>query len=101
MKGQFKKAFRRDTPKMVMSNVEGVEVPTWYYSPKELIQISKLHFNITNIKPVGICIPPSYLEPYFKNKKNLLNLFIRLERIFDQRIWSNYADHFIITLQKK
>ena len=101
VKGQFKKAFRRNTIKSIQSNVDGVKVPTWYYSPNELIRISRAHFNTIMIKPIGICIPPSYLEPYFRNKKILLKWFIGWESSFSQRIWSNYADHFIIILQKK
>jgi ubiquinone/menaquinone biosynthesis C-methylase UbiE len=101
LKGKFKTAFRRNTKDCVMSNVDGVKVPTWYFSPKDVINLSKDHFKITLLKPIGICIPPSYLEHYFRNKKILLKWFIGWERIFSHRFWSNYADHFIILLQKK
>jgi cyclopropane fatty-acyl-phospholipid synthase-like methyltransferase len=101
VKGDFKSAFRRNNKDFIMSNVDGVKVPTWYFSPKEIVQISRDFFKALAIKPVGICIPPSYLEHYFRNKKFLLNWFFGLERIFSQRFWSNYADHFIIILQRK
>ena len=100
-KGDFKSAFRRNTSKSIMSNVGGTKVPTWYYSPKEFVQLSRDHFKTTLLKPIGICIPPSYLDPYFRNKKGLLKWFIGWESFFGQRFWSNYADHFIISLQRK
>ncbi len=100
-KGRFKKAFRRNTSKSILSNVDGIKVPTWYYSPNEMDQISRAHYNTIKIKPIGFCIPPSYLEPNFRNKKSLLKWFVGFETVFNQRFWSNYADHFIITLQKK
>jgi ubiquinone/menaquinone biosynthesis C-methylase UbiE len=101
IKGKFKAAFRRNTNIRVMSNVEGIKVPTWYFSPKDVLNLSQEHFKSTLIKPIGICIPPSYLEHYFRNKKFLLKWFIKMERTFSHRFWSNYADHFIILLQKK
>lgn len=101
IKGKFKTAFRRNTTDCIMSNVDRVKVPTWYFSPKDVLNLSKDHFKTTLLKPIGICIPPSYLEHYFRNKKFLLKWFIGLERIFSHRFWSNYADHFIILLQKK
>jgi len=101
MKGNFKKAFRRNTTKVVMSHVDGVHIPTWYYQPGELIKLAKDHYRTLSVKPVGICIPPSYLESYFQNKKRFLKLFVRLERWFDHQFWSGYADHYLIAFQKK
>ena len=101
LKGQFKKAFRRNTNKKVLSNVDGVEVPTWYYQPKEMIDIAKKDHLLLTVRPIGIWIPPSYLESCFQNKKRLLKLFIHLERLFNHRFWSGYADHYLIAFQKK
>jgi len=36
LKFQFKNAFRRNTTKAIYANVEGVQVPTWYYNPKDV-----------------------------------------------------------------
>lgn len=101
VKGRFGSAFRRNTNESVMSHVDGTMVRTWYYSPKDVIKMSKPHFDPILIRPIGICIPPSYLEPFFRNRKRLLGWLIRLERIFSRRFYSDYADHFIIVLQKK
>jgi SAM-dependent methyltransferase len=101
LKGQFKNAFRRNTNDKVLSNVDGVNVSTWYYQPNEMVDIAKKHYHLLTVKPIGICIPPSYLEFYFQNKKRLLKLFIHLERLFNHRFWSGYADHYLIAFHKK
>ena len=41
LKFQYKNAFRRNTKKAVYANVEGIQVPTWYYNPKEVTAFAK------------------------------------------------------------
>ena len=101
LKGQFRKAFRRNTNEKVMSNVDGIKVSTWYYQPKKIIDLAKEKYHLLSVRPIGICIPPSYLESYFQNKKWLLKLFICSEKLFNHRFWSGYADHYLIAFQKK
>lgn len=101
IKGEFKKAKRRETNDFVVANVEGMQVPTWYYNPKELISLASNNYNTKDIKPVGIKIPPSYLEPFFINKKWFLKLLIWEEKLFTNRFWAKYADHYLIEFQKK
>jgi len=101
LKLQFKKAFRRNTKEAVYAHVEGVQVPTWYYNPNDIIDLGKVYTKSTTIKPVGITIPPSYLEPYFKNKPRFMKLLITLESWFQRPFWAKYADHFLISFEKK
>lgn len=101
LKFQYKKAFRRNTKKPVYANVEGIQVPTWYYNPKEVTAFAKAYTNPTYSKPIGIAIPPSYLEPYFKNKPRFMKLLITLESWFQSPFWAKYADHFLISFEKK
>jgi len=101
LKGKNKKAFRRNTNKPVLANVEGVQIPTWYYNPKDIVTLAKDNYKILAIKPIGMSIPPSYLESFFTNKKGVLKLLIRFEGLFSFRFWARYADHYLIALQKK
>lgn len=101
LKGDFKKARRRNTDKALHVNVEGVQIPTWYYNPKEVESLASNIYKTMAVKPIGIKIPPSYLESFFSKKKGLLNLFIQLEKLFSNRFWSKYADHYLIVFQKK
>ncbi len=101
VKGQFKNAFRRNSDKAIYANVEGVQVPTWYYNPGEINAFAKAYATPTTIKPIGIAIPPSYLEPYFANKPRFMKLLITLESWFQNPFWAKYADHFLISFEKK
>jgi len=101
MKGNWKKATRRNTKKSVMANVDGVEVSTWYYNPKDIVTLAKNQFRTLAIKPIGMTIPPSYLEPYFKDKKSFFRLLVRMESMFAARFWAKYADHYLVAFQKK
>ena len=101
LKGKFKTAFRR-AKKVVFANVDGISVPTYYYNPKDIVNLSKTNFNYLDVKPVGFFIPPSFLEPFFKNKKGFLGLLETLESgIKNWSLLSKYADHYLIVLQKK
>jgi hypothetical protein len=101
LKGQFKKAFRRNTNNSVQANVDGVQVHTWYYNPKDIVTLAEDNYKTLAVKPIGMSIPPSYLESFFKNKKGLLKLLIRFEGLFSFRFWAKYADHYLIVLQKR
>ena len=102
LKGSFKKAFRRNTNTSVDANVDGVIVPTWYYNPKQIQQFSKHAFNVAGKKPIGLMIPPSYLEPFFIKKNILLKLLQGLDSLFNKLSFlAPFSDHYIITLSRK
>lgn len=102
LKGNFRKAFRRNTDTVIIANVEGTNVKTWYYNPKDIIQKCNQHFKINKVKPIGIFIPPSYLEPFFKNKLRLLKVLQKLDSFFTRfSFLSKYSDHYIISLSKR
>ncbi|WP_130733488.1 class I SAM-dependent methyltransferase [Flavobacterium sp. J27] len=99
-KGKFNTIFRRKK-KIVYANVDGENVPTYYYNPKEIVHLTKEKFKCIEYKPIGFFIPPSYLEPFFKNRKWFLNFLNLMENSIQKlRFLSKYADHYIIILQK-
>ncbi len=101
LKGDLKSAKRRLTKEPVLANVDGVKVPTWYYNPKEIISLAKLQYKPERLKPIGISIPPSYLETSFLSKKPFLDILVRLEKVIDFSFLAKYADHYLIELTKK
>lgn len=102
MKGNIKKAFRRNTDNVVVANADGTDVDTWYYNPKNIIKITNKLFVIDKVKPIGFCIPPSYLEPFFKNKLKFLKILRNLDTIFNSSSFlSKYSDHYLISLSKR
>lgn len=100
-KAQFKKAFRRNAKQAVLANVDGVDVATWYYDPQQLKNWTHTHFKTITLAPIGIAIPPSYLEPFFKTKKGLLKFLKRAETYLTSSTLARYADHYMILLQKQ
>ena len=101
MKGHFKSAKRRKTNQSVVANVDGVNVKTWYYNPEEIAPLTETYYITNKIKPIGLTIPPSYLENSFLTKKPLLPIFKSIDALITGSFWAKYADHFLIELTKK
>lgn len=101
LKGDATKAKRRNTNISVAANVDGVSVETWYFNPDEIIELSKSKYKQELIKPVGMAIPPSYLERSFIAKKPILPILKGLDSILTAASLAKYADHFLIVLEKK
>jgi SAM-dependent methyltransferase len=100
-KGDQKKAIRRDSTIGVETLINRTEFKTWYYSPKEILNFFGTEFKMVHTSGVGLFVPPSYLNPFFSNKKFLLKLLNGLDKLFCKFSWTaNYADHFIIHLKK-
>lgn len=99
-KFKFKSAFRRGKKNGVPANVEGKDVWTFYYSPKK-IQSLATQFKTVRLNPIGLFVPPSYLEPIFKKRpQKLEKLFIKdLKRVKNER-FSSVSDHYFICLEK-
>jgi len=102
--------FKKDTEKAKRRlDRQGVETVigtsqfrTYYYSPNQIKKIFKEHYYHLATKPVGLFVPPSYLEPYFKNRNGLFFILKLLDRLFGSiSFFSNYADHYLIVFEKK
>lgn len=103
LKGNFKIAFRRLKRGGVKSHLEGVYFNTYYYSPKKLIQaFDKTKFQVIKIKGLGVLSPPPYLNTFPLNHPKLYKVLCKIEEKIDERFpFNSWADHFIITMQKK
>lgn len=101
LKGKFNSAFRRKK-ELSIANVDGEKVTTYYYNPSDIERLASTGFTITTKFPIGFFVPPSYLEPFFSSKPRLVAFLNRLEkRITTFSFLSQFADHYIIHLQKK
>lgn len=102
LKFRFGKVFRRWTSKEVIADLQGSTVKTWYYHPSQIKRWSKSNFKTIDTKPIGIVLPPSYLENFFNRKKRMLLRLNRFEKKLNRfSIYSGMADHFVIDLQLK
>ncbi|UTW63427.1 class I SAM-dependent methyltransferase [bacterium SCSIO 12741] len=101
-KGRGKEAKRRATGEAVEVPVSGKFVTTWYYNPNQLEQQWSSHWQVNRIKPIGLFLPPSYLNPFFEKRKGILNGLNALEKSLGTLDnWSNYADHFLMEWEVK
>lgn len=96
------KAFQRWTEKDLLTEVQGVPTKTWYYHPAQIRHWAKQHFKVVATVPVGIALPPRYMEPFFATKKKLLMMLNAVEhKLTGISPLSAMADNFIIDLQRK
>ena len=93
---------RRSRAEYSIANIGGSDVKTYYYSPSIIKNKFGNNFIVKKIIPVGIFIPPSYLDSYFKEKKNILNFLTNLEeKSSNLSLLSNAADHYLIDMELK
>jgi SAM-dependent methyltransferase len=93
---------RRATTQGVAATVGSQKLITWYYSPNEVTHVFKSSFNVKLIRPIGLFIPPSFLNGFFAKRKWLLKLCWLAECVFGNlQILADYADHYLIVLEKR
>ena len=100
-KGNLKKAFRRLSRDAVDAVLDSQVQKIFYYSPSEFKKIIETEFSIAMKKPVGIIIPPSYLEHFFRNKTRLLKIMNFKEKLLSFSFLSNLADHYFIVALRR
>ena len=102
LKFQFKNAFRRRTNSYVLANLNGAWAKTWYYSPRQIAKLASSSFIRAHKMPVGIALPPSYMESFFKRRSRWLHLLDRMEKRLSRfTLLCGMADHYIIDLKVK
>lgn len=102
LKRKWSKLDRRNTKKAKVVIVNGEEVPTFYHSPSELINLLHHDFTVSTLRPIAFFLPPSYMEPFFSKRAWLLDILNKFECLFSK--WSrlaNWSDHYMIIAQRK
>lgn len=100
-KGDKQKAYRRFSQQGVDTAINGLEFKTWYYTPEEVERLFAPHFKIEKLLPVGLFVPPSYLENFFSRRLFFLGLLKGLDNVLGRfSFFANNADHFVIVLNK-
>ena len=100
-KARFKSISRRKKGSLIV-NVDGESVITYYYNPKEAIGFADYYFRFKTVHPIGLFLPPSYLESFFKDKPRLVAFLNALElQVQRHKKLSKYADHYLIVFEKR
>lgn len=96
------KIFRRNTPNSLQVNVGQEQVETWYYSPSTFKRIFQNQFNRLAVKPIGIAIPPSYMETRIGKNQKLMEVLQISENVLGSiTSLSGVSDHFLMDLERK
>ena len=95
------KANRRQNKIGVETIINDEKFKTYYYSPKYFMELFGDEYECVLTKPIGLFVPPSYLESYFLKRKGLLGLLCFFDRLLSFSFLSNFADHYIIIFKKK
>lgn len=77
-------------------------IDTHYYHPNRFYKFFKNNFIVNKSIAIGMFIPPSYLNNFFKDKIKSLSFLNRLENIFGNNSFSAaISDHYLIDLDLK
>lgn len=95
-------AFRRWTHKPVMARLtDTVSQPVYYYSIHRFMK-SMQQFSLLEKKPVGLFIPPSYMEHSMRRNRRVFGFLVKLERLLRPiSMCSALADHTYLLLKKR
>ncbi|WP_258101658.1 class I SAM-dependent methyltransferase [Marinoscillum pacificum] len=91
-------AFRR-RKKYVIANVSGQQVKTYYYSPHVFDRLINQggRFFREKLKPIGLSVPPSYLENYFQKYPKILQNLSDVDNRMAKYGWQAFvSDHYLI-----
>ena len=101
MRFKFARAFRRWTNKSVLTAPD-TAVKTWYYQPTRIANWARDSFRVIKTLPVGITVPPGFLEKYFRrHKRTLFRLYSLEKKLSGFSFLSGFSDHYLIDLQLK
>jgi ubiquinone/menaquinone biosynthesis C-methylase UbiE len=102
LKFKPKEAFRRwGGERLDVQLKDNVQQPVFYYSTKNLRRYFQ-GFNMIDSKPVGLFIPPSYLESAMQKRPRLFNFLARMEKRFGNfSFTSPLADHSYFLFKNK
>ena len=101
LKGNFRQAFRRKKKGSQLVSLGKTTIPSWYYAPREIKQLVPDTYQLRAIRPIGLAVPPAYLEAFFSKQLKLLQFLYQVEkRLENVSLFSDLADHSLIHFQK-
>lgn len=100
--GRWRSITRRNRSGAVPVQLQsGAFVDTWYYSPSEIAKALRLQFDQLFMAPVGVTIPPGYLESRTPWKKTLNTICIAIDPLFRHALFARCSDHFCFAYKKR
>lgn len=76
-------------------------VPTWYHPPAALRRALGPEYVLEDLRPIGLFVPPGYLEPRLRHRPRLLHWLDRSDRLAARAPWTaRLGDHYLIQLRR-
>lgn len=102
LKAQPTQAFRRWNNSTVMVPLSAtVQQPVYYYSIKSFSRLMR-PLQLIEKKPVGLCIPPSWMEGYMQQHRRFFQKLVKAEdRIGGASFATSLADHAFLLFKKE
>ena len=98
---KFRSGVRRWYVKEMRITFKETSFPIWYYNPRKFSEFFNNKLKIRSIKPIGLFVPPSYLNGFFSRHPWLLKVLGKMDSWVGNFSWfSAFADHYLINLIK-
>jgi ubiquinone/menaquinone biosynthesis C-methylase UbiE len=101
LKAQPAAAFRRWSNAEVMVPLSAtVEQPVYYYSIKHFARLMQ-PLLLVEKRPVGLCIPPSWMEAYMQQHQRFFHWLVKGEEKLNGAAFTSLADHAFLLFKKE
>lgn len=98
--GRWKVAVRRRGGGPVEAPVGTAKVTTWYHRPRDLERTLGPDFTPVRRKPVGLAVPPSYLNPILADRPRAAAVLAFCDRLLGRiPVLANWSDHALVDLR--
>ncbi|HEX2606049.1 MAG TPA: class I SAM-dependent methyltransferase [Flavisolibacter sp.] len=97
---KFGKAFRRWRRFADAELAAGINQKLTYFSVSEIIQ-SFTHFRLVEKRPVGLFVPPSYLEGFVQKRPGLWRRLVQWEKKHSSPTLAGLSDHTYLFFNKR
>jgi ubiquinone/menaquinone biosynthesis C-methylase UbiE len=100
-KFKFREAFRRWKGKAVTWLDNEHSQMTWYPSRRRLIKAFGPQWKVRAVRPIGMWVPPSYLEPFVQRHPALFSRLCKWDQSArDIALAARFSDHFLIDFER-
>jgi ubiquinone/menaquinone biosynthesis C-methylase UbiE len=98
---QWRKAFRR-LPSEPTATIGGLTIRLYYSSVRQIAAAWAPWFRLEHCRGVGLFVPPSWLEPVFRNRPRTLRFLEWLDSHFGAwPVLRNFADHTLLRFERE
>jgi ubiquinone/menaquinone biosynthesis C-methylase UbiE len=100
LRGDFRRAFRRLKPGGVLANVEGLPVPTYYYTPRQVLAAFGPDFQLLSLEGLSVFTPPADHKEFPARQPRLYQLLVWLDdRLANRFPFHSWGDFYILSLR--